>query len=71
MSTFRRRMMFGSYPFKFTFDRIVSIVEEGVGYLVENGDNDLEKFNSDDISISVNRQGSPSKQLSQDQMVSY
>ena len=49
--------------------RIVLIVEDGVEYLVANGVSDLEKFNTDDISLSVNPKGSLSRRLDQDQMV--
>ena len=47
----------------------MSIVEEGVDFLVENGVNDLEKYNTDDITLSVNSQGVLSRSLGQEQMV--
>ncbi|KAL5256583.1 hypothetical protein ACHWQZ_G011732 [Mnemiopsis leidyi] len=53
-----------------TKQKIVSIVEEGVDYLIDSGESDLEKFNTDDISLSVNSQGVLSRPLGQDQMVS-
>ena len=47
----------------------MSIVEEGVDYLIDSGVSDLEKFNTEDISLSVNSQGVLSRPLGQDQMV--
>ena len=49
----------------------MSIVEEGVDFLIENGVSDLEKFNTDDITLSVNSQGELSRSLGQEQMVSF